>query len=86
MDLVQAQPVFTINVTKSSNVLHSIAALEIDRAVLSPLEHGPATSICDLVTVHIKWFASVRKDVVHTRHVEAPMCQDYRLGTCLCYI
>ena len=72
MHLLQAQPMLTYQVAEPSNVLHPVA-LEVDRAILSSLENCPPTSIYDLVTEHIKWFASVRQDVVQTGHIVAPV-------------
>ena len=61
---------FTCVVTEASNVLNSVTS-EVDRAILSSLEYRPPTSVCDLVTVHVKWLAIVRQDAIHTGHVAA---------------
>ena len=65
MNLVQSEPKFPIEISKASFVVVP-AAVEINQAVQSLLEHSPPPTGCCLVTVHIKGTAIVGVDLVNT--------------------
>ena len=64
MNLVQSKPKLAIQVTKPPLVV-SPAAVEINRAVQSLLEHCPPPSGCCLVTEHIKGTLTIRVDCIN---------------------
>ena len=61
MNLVQSEPKFTVQISKASFVVVP-AAVEINRAVQSLLEHYPAPTGCCLITNHVKGAGIVRID------------------------
>ena len=65
MNLIQPQPKLAIQVTKAKLVIVP-AAVEINRAVQSLLEHCPPPSGCCLVTEHIKGTLTIRVDCINT--------------------
>ena len=65
VNVIKSKPIFTSQISKASFVVVP-AAVEINRAVQSLLEHCPPPSGCCLVTIHIKDTAIVRIDRVNT--------------------
>ena len=65
MNLVQSEPKLTIQIPKASFVVFP-AAVEINRAVQSFLEHCPPPTVCLLVTVHIEGTRVVGVDGIDT--------------------
>ena len=65
MNLVQSEPKFTVQISKASFVVVP-AAVEINRAVQSLLEHYPAPTGCCLITNHVKGAGIVRIDGINT--------------------
>ena len=65
MNLVQSEPKLTIQISKASFVVFP-AAVEINRAVQSLLEHYPPPIVCRLVTVHIEGTCVVGVDGIDT--------------------
>ena len=65
MNLVQSEPKLTIQIPKASFVVIP-AAVEINRAVQSLLEHYPRPTVCCLVTVHIEGTCVVGVDGIDT--------------------
>ena len=63
--LVKSEPEFTIQVSEASFVVIP-AAVEINRAAQSLLEHCPSPTGCSLITVHIKGTGIVGVDRVNT--------------------
>ena len=79
MNLVQSEPKLTIQISKASFVVFP-AAVEINRAVHSLLEHYPPPTICRLVTVHIKGTGVVGVDGIDTA---VPFTSFVEFGTIL---
>ena len=65
MNLVQSEPKLTIQISKASCVVFP-AAIEINRAVQSLLEHCPPPTVCRLVTIHIEGTSVVGVDGINT--------------------
>ena len=65
MNLVQSEPKLTIQISKASCVVFP-AAIEINRAVQSLLEHCPPPTVCRLVTIHIEGTGVVGVDGINT--------------------
>ena len=65
MNLVQSEPKLTIQISKASFVVFP-AAIEINRAVQSLLEHCPPPTDCRLVTIHVEGTCVVGVDCIDT--------------------
>ena len=65
MNVVQSEPKFTIQITKTNFVIAPVKE-KINRTVQSLLEHCPPPTVCCLVTKHIKGRQIIRFDGVHT--------------------
>ena len=65
LDFVQPEPKFAVQVPKAIFVI-SPAAVKIDRAVQSLLDHSPPPSGRVHIAVHVKWALIIWGDSVHT--------------------
>ena len=65
MNLVHSEPKLTVQISKASFVVVP-AAVEINRAVQSLLEHCPPPTGCRLVTVHVEGTSVVGVDCIDT--------------------
>ena len=65
VNLVQSKPKLPIQVTKAILIVSPVA-VEINRAILSLLEHSPSTTGCCLVTVHFKGTCTIRVNCIDT--------------------
>jgi len=65
MNLFQSEPKLTIQIPKASFVVFP-AAVEINRAVQSLLEHYPPPTVCRLVTINIEGTCAVGVDGIDT--------------------
>ena len=67
MNLVQSEPKFTVQISETSFVVVP-AAVEINRAVQSLLEHCPSPTDCGLVAEHIKRTSIIRVGRINTAY------------------
>ena len=67
INLVQSEPKFTVQISKSSFVVIP-TAVKINRAIQSLLKHCPPPTGCFLVTKHVKGTGIVRIDCINATY------------------
>ena len=65
MDLLQPEPKLVVEIAEAPLVVTPFP-VEINRAVLSFLEHCPTSTVCFLITKHLKFAQTIRIDFVHS--------------------